>query len=124
MNETAIIAKKLALELVQRRLPTVENELSKILREQADNGSYIITFGEEIENDWVVRTYCSPECQSSNKMVSIIGDFWAEPLIFQEKNIVMAIFKEFFIRAMYRKNIYPSASQSRIYALQYRVAVV
>jgi hypothetical protein len=33
MNETTIIAKKLALELVQRRLPAVENELSKILRE-------------------------------------------------------------------------------------------
>jgi hypothetical protein len=51
MNETTIIAKKLALKLVQRRLPAVENELSKILREQADNGGYIITFGEETEND-------------------------------------------------------------------------
>lgn len=73
-----------------------EKERSRSLQVQADNGSYIITFGVETENDWVVRTYCSPECQSSNKTVEIIGDFYVAPIIFQDKNIVIAIFKEFF----------------------------
>jgi hypothetical protein len=73
-----------------------EHGRSYSLQMRADNGKYLITLGVETEDDWVVRTYHNPTIQSSNKKVEIIGDLWKEQMICLDKEIVMAVFKEFF----------------------------
>jgi hypothetical protein len=73
-----------------------KHEKSRSLQLRAENGKYLITLGMETEDDWVVHTYHNPAAQSPNERVEILGDFWAEQMICIDKEIVMAIFKQFF----------------------------
>jgi hypothetical protein len=59
-----------------------------------ENRQYLITLGEEDEDDYNVRAFTNKA--AVNGKVLILGDFWDKRMICTDFQLVVDVFKEFF----------------------------
>lgn len=71
-----------------------ENGFEKSLQVRFEDGKYLLTFGYETEDDWLVRTYQNGESRSEE--ITILGDVWRSNCICRDPVIVRQAFKQFF----------------------------
>jgi hypothetical protein len=72
------------------------DDMIRSLQVRADNFKFVVTFGMETENDWIVRSYHNPKVFDAFGMVSVLGDQWHACQICEDDALIIAIFKEFF----------------------------
>ncbi|MAF01265.1 MAG: hypothetical protein CME86_02490 [Herbaspirillum sp.] len=72
---------------------------------RGENGRFIVTFGMEVDGDWIVRAYRNAMVESQD--VEILGDIWNSRLVCIEKPIVFAIFSNFFETGSVSKTLMP-----------------
>nr|WP_238486012.1 hypothetical protein [Rahnella perminowiae] len=65
-----------------------------MLQVRAQNDNYILTLGEETDDDYKVRFYW--DSSLPNEQILLLGDYWPERQIIKEFDLVVRIFKEFF----------------------------
>ncbi|TDY96884.1 DUF6911 family protein [Herbaspirillum huttiense] len=82
-----------------------ENGCSRSLQVRGENGRFIVTFGMEVDGDWIVRAYKNAMVESQD--VEILGDIWNSRLVCTEKPIVFAIFSDFFETGSVSKTLMP-----------------
>ena len=64
------------------------------LQVRAESGNYLLTFGEETDDDYKVRFYWDPNL--TNERLLILGEYWSERQLIKDFDLVVRIFKEFF----------------------------
>ncbi|WP_410003278.1 DUF6911 family protein, partial [Klebsiella pneumoniae] len=64
------------------------------LQVRAENGYYLITLGEIVEDEYQVRTYW--DSSKPDTGVLILGDYWPESQLTEDCEFVVKILKEFF----------------------------
>jgi hypothetical protein len=65
-----------------------------MLQVRAESGHYLLTLGEETDDDYKVRFYWDPSL--TNDKLLILGDYWSERQLIKDYDLVIKIFKEFF----------------------------
>ncbi|RLM10082.1 hypothetical protein BIY27_14985 [Gibbsiella quercinecans] len=65
-----------------------------MLQVRAENGNYMLTLGEETDDDYKVRFYWDPSLP--NEKLLLLGDYWSERQLIKDFDIVVRVFKEFF----------------------------
>ncbi|EGV2902266.1 hypothetical protein LDT72_004747 [Salmonella enterica] len=65
-----------------------------MLQVRAENGNYMLTLGEEIDDDYRVRFYWDQSLPSEKLL--ILGDYWSERQLTKDFELVVRVFKEFF----------------------------
>ncbi|MGB9096919.1 DUF6911 family protein [Erwinia sp.] len=65
-----------------------------MLQLRAESGNYLLTLGEETDDDYNVRFYWDPSL--TNEEISILGDYWSERQLIKDFDLVARVFKEFF----------------------------
>ncbi|WP_172205310.1 hypothetical protein [Niveibacterium sp. COAC-50] len=77
-------------------LDTIEDARTtyRSLQVRSEAGNYLLTLGEETDDDWEVRTYHNPNSKESR--VELLGDYWDAKMIFRNFEVVVAAFKEFY----------------------------
>lgn len=65
-----------------------------MLQVRAQNDNYILTLGEETDDDYKVRFYW--DSSLPNEKTLLLGDYWPERQIIKDFDLVVRIFKEFF----------------------------
>lgn len=71
-----------------------EGGCSCSLQVRAEAGMFVITFGAEIEGDWIVRAYRNQFAEPEK--VLILGDVWSARAVCNDSSVVMVVFDEFF----------------------------
>jgi hypothetical protein len=71
-----------------------ENGCSRSLQVRAEDGRCVITFGMEVEGDWIVRAYKNSTAESED--VFILGDVWNSRMVCNDVPLLLAIFLAFF----------------------------
>ncbi|WP_435928483.1 DUF6911 family protein [Dryocola sp. BD613] len=74
-------------------LTSIESEV-EMLQVRVENGYYLITLGEIVEDEYQVRTYW--DHSKSDTEIIILGDRWSERQLTRDFDLVVRIFKEFF----------------------------
>ena len=65
-----------------------------MLQVRAENGNYMLTLGEETDDDYMVRFYWDQSLPNDNLL--ILGDYWPERQLTKDFELVVRVFKEFF----------------------------
>lgn len=95
-----IISKQLEfLDLGQGTLTLEgENELeqTRSLQVRYENKKYLLTYGFDNGEDWLVRTYKPLKKCNKNSTEIILGEMWGSSSIFSDSAIAKAAFAEFF----------------------------
>lgn len=65
-----------------------------MLQVRAQNGNYMLTLGEETDDDYKVRFYWDPSLP--NEKLLLLGDYWSERQLTKDFDLVVSVFKEFF----------------------------
>lgn len=71
-----------------------DNGFQKSLQVRFENGNYLLTFGYETEDDWVVLTYKNDD--SVSEEIALLGDVWRNNCICRNPAIVRLAFNHFF----------------------------
>ncbi|ALB41515.1 hypothetical protein AA650_14510 [Anabaena sp. WA102] len=64
------------------------------LQVQTEKGYFVLSLGENDEEDYIVRTYTN--LSSDLQQVIILGNLWDSKLVCTEFDVVIKIFQEFF----------------------------
>jgi len=65
-----------------------------MLQVRAENGNYMLTLGENTDDDYKVRFYWDPSLP--NDKLLLLGDYWSERQLIKDFDLVIRVFKEFF----------------------------
>ncbi|WP_313656157.1 DUF6911 family protein [Pantoea sp.] len=65
-----------------------------MLQVRAENGNYMLTLGEETDDDYRVRFYWD-QSRPNDKLL-ILGDYWSGQQLTKDFELVVRVFKEFF----------------------------
>ncbi len=64
------------------------------LQVRSDSGNYLLTFGFETDDDWIVRTFTNKS--PKREQVNILGDLWDPQSICTDFGVVQHAFRQFF----------------------------
>lgn len=70
------------------------DDSAEMLQVRTENGYYLITLGEIVEDEYQVRT-CWDSSKPDTGMV-ILGDYWPESQLTKDSELIVKILKEFF----------------------------
>lgn len=70
------------------------DDSAEMLQVRTENGYYLITLGEIVEDEYQVRTYW--DSSKPDTGVLILGDYWPESQLTEDCEFVVKILKEFF----------------------------
>ncbi|MFY8063175.1 MAG: DUF6911 family protein [Usitatibacteraceae bacterium] len=71
-----------------------EGGLGRSIQVRFEDGKYLLTFGYETEDDWIVRMYQNGESRSDE--ITLLGDVWRSNCICRDPAIVRQAFNQFF----------------------------
>lgn len=71
-----------------------ESGLGRSIQVRFENGMYLLTFGYETADDWIVRMYQNGESRSDE--ITLLGDVWRSNCICRDPAIVRQGFNQFF----------------------------
>ncbi len=71
-----------------------EGGLGRSIQVRFEDGKYLLTFGYETEDDWIVRVYQNGESRSDE--ITILGDVWRSNCICRDPEIIRQAFAQFF----------------------------
>jgi hypothetical protein len=71
-----------------------EDDLGRSIQVRFEDGKYLLTFGYETEDDWIVRMYQNGESKSDE--ITLLGDVWRSNCICRDPAIVRQAFNQFF----------------------------
>ncbi|MGV7959710.1 hypothetical protein QPK13_00870 [Photorhabdus tasmaniensis] len=67
---------------------------AEMLQVRTEDGCYLLTLGEVVEDEYNVRSYWDPE--GPDKKINILGDYWPARQLTKDFDFVVKVFKEFF----------------------------
>lgn len=70
------------------------DDSAEMLQVRTENGYYLITLGEIIEDEYQVRTYWDSSKPDTGMV--ILGDYWPESQLTKDSEFIVKILKEFF----------------------------
>lgn len=70
------------------------DDSAEMLQIRTENGYYLITLGEIVEDEYQVRTYW--DSSKPDKGIVILGDYWPESQLTKDSEFIVKILKEFF----------------------------
>lgn len=70
------------------------DDSAEMLQVRTENGYYLITLGEIVEDEYQVRTYWDSSKPATGIM--ILGDYWSESQLTKDSEFIVKILKEFF----------------------------
>ncbi|MCT8342875.1 MULTISPECIES: DUF6911 family protein [Photorhabdus] len=73
-------------------LSVINNETE--LQVRTEEGDYLLTLGEVMEDEYNVRSYWDPE--GPDQKINILGDYWPARQLTKDFDFVVKVFKEFF----------------------------
>lgn len=65
-----------------------------MLQVRAESGNYLLTLGEETDDEYKVRFYWNASLTNDKSL--ILGEYWSERQLIKDFDLVVRIFKEFF----------------------------
>ncbi len=71
-----------------------EDGFQRSLQVRFEDGKYLLTFGYETDDDWIVRMYQNGESRSDE--ITLLGDVWRSNCICRDPAIVRQAFNQFF----------------------------
>lgn len=71
-----------------------EDGLGRSIQVRFEDGKYLLTFGYETRDDWIVRTYQNGE--PTLEEITLLGDIWRSNCICRDPAIVRQAFSQFF----------------------------
>nr|EMD2768030.1 hypothetical protein [Enterobacter asburiae] len=70
------------------------DDSAEMLQIRTENGYYLITLGEIVEDEYQVRTYW--DSSKPDTGIMILGDYWPESQLTKDSEFIVKILKEFF----------------------------
>ncbi|CZY22294.1 TPA: hypothetical protein JHK28_003508 [Enterobacter cloacae] len=70
------------------------DDSAEMLQIRTENGYYLITLGEIVEDEYQVRTYW--DSSKPDTGILILGDYWPESQLTKDSEFIVKILKEFF----------------------------
>ncbi|WP_395313491.1 hypothetical protein V1603_03320 [Enterobacter sp. ECC-219] len=70
------------------------DDSAEMLQIRTENGYYLITLGEIVEDEYQVRTYW--DSSKPDTGIVILGDYWPESQLTKDSEFIVKILKEFF----------------------------
>lgn len=70
------------------------DDSAELLQIRTENGYYLITLGEIVEDEYQVRTYW--DSSKPDTGIMILGDYWPESQLTKDSEFIVKILKEFF----------------------------
>ncbi|EED9464933.1 hypothetical protein NWL46_003896 [Salmonella enterica] len=70
------------------------DDSAEMLQVRTENGYYLITLGEIVEDEYQVRTYW--DSSKPDIGIVILGDYWPESQLTKDCELIVKILKEFF----------------------------
>ena len=70
------------------------DDSAELLQIRTENGYYLITLGEIVEDEYQVRTYW--DSSNPDTGIMILGDYWPESQLTKDSEFIVKILKEFF----------------------------
>ncbi|HDS2776359.1 TPA: hypothetical protein QIE21_003940 [Enterobacter bugandensis] len=70
------------------------DDSAEMLQIRTENGYYLITLGEIVEDEYQVRTYW--DSSKPDTGIVILGDHWPESQLTKDSEFIVKILKEFF----------------------------
>ncbi|MCX5575265.1 hypothetical protein OSH03_14990 [Enterobacter sp. E-TC7] len=70
------------------------DDSAEMLQIRTENGYYLITLGEIVEDEYQVRTYW--DSSKPDTGILILGDYWPETQLTKDSEFIVKILKEFF----------------------------
>ncbi|MEK9498313.1 hypothetical protein V2H77_17955 [Photorhabdus sp. P32] len=67
---------------------------AEMLQVRTEDGYYLLTLGEILEDEYNVRSYWNPE--ELDQQIDILGDYWSARQLTKDFDFVVKVFKEFF----------------------------
>ena len=59
----------------------------------SDKGMYLLTLGEETEDDYAVRSYTNNEV--SHELIDLLGNLWDSRMITTNRDLIFSVFHDF-----------------------------
>lgn len=70
------------------------DDSAEMLQVRTENGYYLITLGEIVEDEYQVRTYW--DSSKPDIGIVILGDYWPKSQLTKDSELIVRILKEFF----------------------------
>ncbi|MCM7773039.1 hypothetical protein M8S83_13050 [Enterobacter asburiae] len=70
------------------------DDSAEMLQIRTENGYYLITLGEIVEDEYQVRSYW--DSSKPDTGIMILGDYWPESQLTKDSEFIVKILKEFF----------------------------